>query len=135
MADVFIKRFLAWIGIKKKLDANDYNPPLVNEGDLWWCSVGENIGVEVSGKGENFTRPVIVLKKFGRVAFFGIPITTNTERNGSWYVAFKHKGVDEVAMLTQARMFSYKRLDRKMGRLDDEDCKKVKEAFIGLFSK
>ncbi|CAN5723315.1 hypothetical protein BH11PAT2_BH11PAT2_09450 [soil metagenome] len=133
MTNVFIKRFLAWIGIKEKLDANDYNPPLVNEGDLWWCSIGENIGVEVSGKGNDFTRPVIVLKKFGRLAFFGIPTTTNTERKGSWYVTFKHKGVDEVAMLTQGRMFSYKRLFTNMGELDDEDYKKVKEAFNRLF--
>jgi mRNA interferase MazF len=84
MANIFIKRFLQWIGIKQKLDANDFHPPLVNEGDLWWCSIGENVGVEVSGKGVNFTRPVIVLRKFGRLAFFGIPTTTNTDRKGTW---------------------------------------------------
>ena len=89
----------------------------------------------MSGKGENFTRPVIVLKKLSRIAFFGVPTTTNIERRGTWYVHFKHKGVDEVAMLTQARIFSYKRLDRKMGRLDDGDFKKVKEAFVSLFSE
>lgn len=71
---------------------------------------------------------------FGKLAFFGIPTTTNTERKGSWYAPFKHKGIDEVAMLTQARLFSYKRLDRKMGELDDEDYKKVREAFYRLFS-
>lgn len=133
MTGVFIKRFLEWIGVKQKLDTKDYMPPLVNQGDLWWCAVGENMGVEISGKGNNFTRPVIVLKKFGRLAFFGIPTTTNTARTGTWYVAFRHKGVNEVAMLTQARMFSYKRLDRKMGRLDDEDYTKIKEAFCRLF--
>lgn len=133
-ACMFIKRFLEWIGVKQKLDDNDYNPPLLNEGDLWWCALGENVGVEISGKGEQFTRPVVVIKKFGRLAFFGIPTSTNTERKGSWYVSFKHKGVDEVAMLTQARMLSYKRLSTKMGELDDVDYKKVKEAFCRLFS-
>lgn len=133
-AHTFVKRFLEWIGVKQKLDAYDFHPPFLNVGDMWWCSVGENVGVEASGKGRDFTRPVIVLKKFGRLAFFGIPTTTNTDRNGAWYVHFKHKGVDGVAMLTQARMFSYKRLSTKMGRLDDEDYKKVKEAFGRLFS-
>lgn len=132
---MFVKRFLEWIGIKQKLDTNDYNPPLVNEGDFWWCAIGENVGVEISGKGQNFTRPVIVLKKFGKLAFFGIPTTTNLKREGTWYAPFKHKGVHEVAMLTQARMFSYKRLDRKMGELNDKDYKKVKEAFCRLFSE
>ena len=131
---MFVKRFIEWIGTKQKLDAHEYNPPLVSEGDLWWCAIGENIGIEISGKGENFTRPVIVLKKLGRLAFFGVPTTTNTERKGSWYMPFKHKGVDEVAMLTQARIFSYKRLSTKMGELDDEDYKKIKEVFVRLFS-
>lgn len=134
MADAFIKRFLEWIGVKQKLDANDYTPPLVKEGELWWCAVGENVGIETSGKGRNFTRPVIVLKRFGRLAFFGIPTTTK-ERKGSWYVQFTHKGTSETAMLTQARMFSYKRLDRKMGEIDTTDFRNVKEAFNRLFSE
>jgi mRNA interferase MazF len=129
----FVKRFLEWIGVKQQLDANNYNPPLISEGDLWWCAIGENVGVEISGKGQNFTRPVIVLKKFGRLAFFGIPTTTKF-REGSWYVQFRHKSILETAMLSQARIFSYKRLNRKMGTLDDTDFQKIKEAFVSLFS-
>lgn len=129
-----VKRFLGWIGIKQKLDGHDYRPPLTSEGDLWWCAVGENVGVEISGKSDNFTRPVIILKKFGRLGFLGIPTTTK-KRVGSWYVAFVHKGISETAMLSQARIFSYKRLDRKMGTLDDADFHNVKEAYVRLFSE
>lgn len=130
---MYIKQFLEWVGVKKKLDAHEYKPPLLKEGEMWWCAVGENVGVEISGKGTRFTRPVIILKKFGRAGFFGIPTTTNTERTGAWYVTFTYKGTPETAMLTQARMFSYKRLDRKMGELGEEDYVKVKEAFYRLF--
>lgn len=129
-----MKRFLEWIGLKQKLDVHDYLPPLISEGDLWWCAVGENVGIEVSGKSMNFTRPVIILKKFGRLGFLGIPTTTQP-RKGSWYVQFTHKGTPEIAMLSQARIFSYKRLDRKMGTLNDADFGNVKEAFVRLFSE
>ena len=129
-----MKRFLEWIGIKQKLDTHEYNPPLITEGDMYWCAVGENVGIEVSGKDSHFTRPVIILKKFGRLGFLGIPTTTK-ERAGSWYVPFVHKGVRETAMLNQARVFSYKRLDKKMSSLNDEDFKKVKEAYISLFTQ
>ena len=44
-----------------------------------------------------------------------------------------HKGVRETAMLSQGRLLNYKRLDKKMGALDGEDSKKVKEAYIRLF--
>ncbi len=128
------KCFLEWIGIKQKLDEHDYAPPMISEGDLWWCAIGENVGVEAGGKSKNFTRPVIVLKKFGRLGFFGIPTTTNKERTGTWYVSFIHKGIHEIAMLSQARILSYKRLDKKMGTLDAEDFKKVKEAFVRLLT-
>ncbi len=126
------KRFLEWIGVKEKIDDREHQPPLTTEGDLWWCAIGENVGVEVGGKSKNFTRPVIILKKFGRSGFLGIPTTTK-ERKGTWYVSFVHKGIHEVAMLSQARIFSYKRLDSKMGTLDGADLKKVKEAYVCLF--
>ena len=127
------KDFDKWNTKKKRLDGHEYQPPLVSEGDLWWCAVGENVGIETSGKSEHFTRPVVVLKKFGRLGFFGIPTTTK-KREGTWYVSFVHKEVPEVAMLSQARVFSYKRLDKKMGTLDAGDFIKVKEAFMRLFT-
>ena len=128
------KQFQKWIHVKKTLDEHDYNPPLVSEGDMWWRAIGENVGVEVGGKSKNFTRPVVILKKFGRLGFLGVPTTTRG-RTGTWYVPFVHKGVHETAMLSQARIFSYKRLDRKMGTLDGEDFKNVKEAYIRLFTE
>ena len=129
-----MKNFLEWIGVKQKLDIHEYQPPLTSEGDFWWCSVGENVGVEVGGKGGNFTRPVVILKRFGRLGFIGIPTTTK-ERIGSWYLPFFHQGIKQIAMLNQARLFSYKRLDKKIGALTDKDFKNVKEAYIRLLSE
>lgn len=126
-----MKRFLEWIGVKQKLNDKEYDPPFTTEGDLWWCAIGENVGVEIDGKNESFTRPVIILKKFGRLGFLGIPTTTR-QRVGSWYVSFTHKGVSEVAMLSQARILSYKRLNKKMGTLDESDFARIKNAYIEL---
>lgn len=129
-----MKRFLEWIGLKQKLHEHEYNPPLITEGDLWWCSVGENVGIEANGKHDHFTRPVVVLKKFGRLGFLGIPTTTR-QREGSWYVPFTHQGIAEIAMLNQGRVLSYKRLDRKMGTLDDADFQTIREAYQALFKQ
>jgi mRNA interferase MazF len=32
--------------------------------EVWWCSVGINVGIEADGKNSNFERPILVLKKF-----------------------------------------------------------------------
>lgn len=42
--DIMIKKFLEWIHLKEKLDEKQNSPPLVNEGDMWWISFGENVG-------------------------------------------------------------------------------------------
>ena len=127
------KEFDKWNEDKKAHDASLHQPPLISEGDFWWCAAGENVGAETSGKGPHFTRPIVILKKFGRVSFLGIPTTTH-QKKGNWYVAFKHQGVNETAMLNQARVLSYKRLYSKLGTLDDEDFKNIKEAYLRLFN-
>ena len=126
-------RFFAWIGVKRSLAVREHEPPLMREGDLWWCAVGENVGIEVNGKSRDFTRPVIIVKRFGRFGFLGIPTSTK-KRIGTWYVSFTHKEVEETALLSQMRVFSYKRLHAKMGELDGEDFRNVKEALARLLT-
>ena len=128
-----VNRFLAWIGVKQKLAGRDHVPPLLREGDLWWCSVGENVGIEVNGKSGDFTRPVIIVKKFGRLGFLGVPTSTK-QRTGTWYVSFSHQRIEEIALLSQVRVFSYKRLHSKMGELDSADLRNVKEALARLLT-
>ena len=53
-----MKQFLFWIGVKERLHNGQHPPPLVSEGDIWWASVGENVGSEINGKSRLFSRPV-----------------------------------------------------------------------------
>ena len=76
--------------------------PTFNEGDIWWCSVGINIGSEIFGKGKNFSRPVIVFKKIGKDSFLGIPLTKQL-KDGSWYVPMHYGGIECRAILSRSR--------------------------------
>lgn len=49
--------------------------------------MGQNIGFEQNGKGDNFVRPVIILKKFNKNMFFGIPLSTQI-KDGKFYYYF-----------------------------------------------
>ena len=42
--------------------------------EIWWCSLGVNLGVEADGKEENFRRPVLILKAFNKTAVCPIPM-------------------------------------------------------------
>jgi mRNA interferase MazF len=128
-----IKRFLEWIGLKEKLNNNDHKPPLFKEGEIWWCAIGENVGVEVNGKGKQFSRPVYIYKKLSANGFLGIPLSTAL-KVGTWYseITFQERKI--LANLAQCRVFSYLRMYEKMGTLDETDILKIKNEFLRLYS-
>ena len=127
-----MKRFLEWIGLKEKLHNAIHRPPLVSEGDMWWVSFGENVGSEINGKSNKFTRPAIVLKKLAR-GFYLVAPTTTQHHEGNWYAHVKHAGIDEYACLHQIRTVDHRRLYSKIGQIDDADFTKLKEAFLSLY--
>ena len=111
-----IKRFLEWIGLKEKLHNAEYTPPFFKEGEIWWCYMGENVGVEINGKHAQFTRPVLVFKKYDRYSFFGLPLTTKT-KTGSWYSPITFGSISQTVVLSQGRTLDYRRFKEKMGEL------------------
>ncbi len=128
-----IKDFLIWIEIKKILHNRTIKPPYFKEGEMWWCHLGENVGSEVDGKGDFFTRPVIVYKKLGSESLLAIPTSTK-QKQGSWYVSFKYKGIHELALLSQIRVISFRRLKEKIGTIADPEMHNIKQGFLNLYS-
>lgn len=121
-----------WLGLKYDIHCRRRTPNY-KEGDIWWCIFGENVGVEINGKKEFFLRPVLVFKKYNRQSFMGIPLTTKTQKVGSWYVHFLFHGKEEVAVLSQNRSMSTSRLYKHMGSADAGDLLKIKDGFRKLY--
>lgn len=126
------KNFLSWIKLKEKLHATKKGPPLVSERDLWWISFGENAGSEINGKSTLFSRPGLVLKKLSRGFYLVVPTITQL-KTGSWYVNITQEGRSMCVCLHQIRVIDYKRLSSRLGVVDEEDFKRVKEAFWVLY--
>lgn len=128
-----VKRFLQWIGLKENLHGAVHKPPFFKEGEIWWCHLGENVGIETNGKGDRFTRPIFVLKKYDRYSFLGLPLTTK-KKKGSWYAPISFAGVEQIIVLAQGRVFDYRRLKEKMGELDEHEAMFVKKSYLDLHS-
>ncbi|MDO4978865.1 MAG: type II toxin-antitoxin system PemK/MazF family toxin [Candidatus Saccharibacteria bacterium] len=128
------KNFQKWMRLKENIH-NKNNRRSIKEGQIWWISVGENVGVEINGKSDKFSRPVIIYKKLSNMGFMGIPLTSQYH-DGSWYVSFEFNNKQEYAALSQARTFSVARLcDGKcMGELSESDFSKVRLGFSKLYS-
>lgn len=125
------KDFDSWNELKKGLDLYDVFLP-IKEGEVWWCSIGMNIGIEMCGKGQEFSRPVVVLKKLSRFGFYGVPLTSQFHE-GSWFVEFEFKNRKQYASLAQVRIFSTNRLTNRMGTLPMSDYLKIKGSYLRLY--
>src|SRR3989344_3395760 len=127
-----IKQFLEWIKLKESLHESGAKVPLFKDGEVWWCAVGENIGIEMNGKSKKFSRPVYIFKKLSNDGFLGIPLSTKI-KFGTWYVPIIHRSINSVAMISQIRVISSKRLLEKYGELDQKDISKIKDGFYNLY--
>lgn len=127
------KDFQGWMRTKERLHASMCKAPFFKEGEVWWCNFGENIGVEINGKGDIFTRPVFILKKYNHLSFLGLPMTTR-RKDGSWYFKMKFREIEQTVILSQGRVLDHRRLDRRMGEVPVYEANKLREAFLGLHS-
>ena len=128
----YIKDFDGWIVKKKESHYKKDEPPLFRERDIWWISVGVNVGFEEDGKNENFVRPVLVLRKFNREMFLGVPLSTKLKDN-KYYVPISVSGKTVSAMTSQIRVFSSRRMWNKLAELDKGDYAQVVKEIAKFF--
>lgn len=119
------KDFDTWNIRKKTTNEREGRAPF-KEGDVWWCSLGANVGDEQDGKGRFFSRPVLVFRKFNKRIFLGIPLSTIVKDN-RFYHKMHFKGQEQCVVLSQIRLLDAKRLENRMGSLPSHDIEKISE--------
>ena len=67
------KNFSEWNKKIEKLQQKVSNTYFY-EREIWWASVGMNVGDEEDGKGDNYARPVLIVRKFNKNLFLWIAI-------------------------------------------------------------
>ena len=119
------KDFKEWHTEKSDLHENKVRA-FFHEREVWFASIGVNIGFEQDGRGDKFLRPAIILKKFNNEVLWCIPLTKN-QKKGKYYFSFKLNDGVSTAILSQIRLIDSKRLQYKIGDLTEEDFTQIKE--------
>jgi mRNA interferase MazF len=122
------KEFDNWNELKKKIEGEEHDPEkFPKEGEVWMTSLGKNIGFEQNGSGDNFSRPVLVIKKFNNKMFWAISLSTK-QKEFDFYYNFIDLGNHKVAaILAQMKLVSVKRLKRKLYDLPNEQLVEIKD--------
>lgn len=122
------KNFDDWNIIKK--DLNEGESPQFHEREIWYCSVGENIGMEENGKNKNFERPILILKKFNTNVFLAFPLS-GRHKDLPFYYLLDYPEVSSV-LLSQIRLFDAKRLVRKVRKIPKQEFEIIRNKFKSL---
>jgi mRNA-degrading endonuclease toxin of MazEF toxin-antitoxin module len=125
------KDFDVWNENKKRLDQRN-DAPYCHARELWWCSLGVNIGSEQDGSGIAYRRPVLVLKGLSAVTSLVIPLTTSTNLHPMRPSVGVVDGKEACALLSQVRVIDTKRLVRKIGYLDKTIFRNIRNAVKGM---
>jgi mRNA interferase MazF len=117
-----------WTGVKARmqtlpmeLDVFPYRK------EIWWASLGQNIGVEINGKNDGFERPILVIKVFNAKSLLVAPITSRVRHKKFITTFINQKGEINAVNISQMRSISTKRLRRKIGNMPEHDFRKVTE--------
>src|SRR3989344_8925320 len=127
------KEYDEWNKLKKEIqsgtDVPDYFP---QEGEVWMSSLGKNIGFEQNGSGTNFSRPILVVKKFNNHMFWCASLSTKQKKFDFYYNFTDPNGEKVSVILAQLKLVSLKRLKRKLYDISSDNLKEIKDKLRGF---
>ena len=112
--------FDQWNILKQKIEAEENDPnKFPKEGEVWMSVLGKNIGYEQNGSGDNFSRPVLIIKKFNNHMFWAVALSTK-QKDFDFYFNYNDPQNQKVSViLAQLKLVSIKRLKRKLYEIPD----------------
>lgn len=128
----YFKDFDRWNNVKKRIDQRIVDESVFyHEREIWWCSLGLNIGIESNGKNELFERPVLILKVFNKDMIWCLSVGS-TLKESPYYHKVSIDELDRSVMVTQFKTIDSKRLLRKLASIDEGDFEEIKYTIISI---
>lgn len=91
-----------------------------------------NVGFEQDGKGEDFSRPILVIKGFSKNVLLCIPLTTRLKEGKYYYDILLGDEIKRKVILSQIRLIDSKRLEEKICTIDERQFKTIKQKITQL---
>lgn len=122
----YIKEHDKWNQLKIILDSLPMYIPC-RDGEIWSVSFGTNVGIEIDGKGENFERPALIVRRINSEHIWVVPITQSGTTKSGIHVSILNLGlgINSRVIVTQLRTISSKRLVFRIGMLSFKQFKDV----------
>ncbi len=125
------KDFSGWNIEKERIHVDEENR-FYKKRDIWWCSIGLNVGFEEDGTSKSYQRPVLVLKGFSKHVCWVIPITTSKKKNSYHIKIGEIEGRECFAIISQLRLIDTKRFTDRLFIVDKAIFEEIRKAVRDL---
>ena len=114
------KDFDRWNELKKRIEnrSDNFMSNFPKVGEVWMFNLGRNVGYEQNGSSEDFSRPVLVIKKFSSQMFWCVPLSSKQKNIDFYFNYTDFNGHKVSAILAQMKLGSVKRFKRKLYDID-----------------
>lgn len=120
------KKFNLWNTLKQETNERP-DVPGFKIREIWFIRMGKNVGFEEDGKGDEFLRPILIIRKFNNRLFWGIPLTSR-QKEGPYYCDIGEiNGIKNTAILSQLRLYDGNRLVIKIAITPRETFSEIQE--------
>ncbi|MCX6735954.1 MAG: type II toxin-antitoxin system PemK/MazF family toxin [Candidatus Parcubacteria bacterium] len=121
------KDFENWHKIKSEIHENERSKRY-HAREVWWCSIGANIGFEQDGDGSEYQRPVLILKGLSKDTCLVIPLTTSPNKHPMRIQAGIVGEKNASVIISQLRVVDTKRLTNKLGFIEKDIFENIRKA-------
>ncbi len=129
---MYFKDFDKWNHLKKQINKKS-DDALIRVGEIRWVVLGINVGSEIDGKGQSFSRPVLIIHVIkDRLALIA-PLSTKI-KTAVGYIPFEWHNSKNILCLNQIKIISQKRILGRKGRIPIKRLKAIKKAIIQFYS-
>src|SRR3989338_2249798 len=105
-----------------------------HEREVWWCSLGVNVGFEQDRRGYLFQRPVLIVRGLSSHTCIVAPFTTSSGDNHPMRIQLGKVGEQEAyAIISQLRVIDTRRFTERLAVLNKGLFAVVQKAVKKLF--
>lgn len=121
------KDFTTWNTLKQNIHQDGLSK-FYHVREVWWCSLGVNVGFEQDGGGLEKQRPVLILKGLSRNTCLVVPLTSSAHTHQYRIPIGFFQGENASAIISQIRVVDTKRLVEKIDYIDKTVFELIRKA-------
>ena len=122
------KNYNEWNDLKQRINFSNRTIHYPKVREIWWINIGLNVGSEIYGKTDQYTRPVLIIRIQGNVCIC-LPISSKIKKGKFKFKIYTYDFRCHCIILDQIRVFDRKRFIKRKYTISKNKFKRI----IGKF--